>query len=510
MIEILDTTLRDGLQGYNINYSLDDRLQIVNILRKLNLTIEIGNPAAGEPDKTLINTVSNGNDLVVFGSTLRKGCTVDKDQQLVYLAAQPIERVCIFGKASISHAVNILGISAEDNLSLIADSITYLRNKGKRVIFDAEHFYDGYNINPEYSLKVIITAYNSGAEVIVLCDTNGGSLPEDIYSSTHAVVSALPSAIIGIHCHNDGGLAVANSIAAMKAGAKHFQGTLLGFGERCGNTSISTLIPTLELKYNLTTPCHSKIHLLTEQSHKLAEITNIALDPTAPYIGSSAFYHKAGMHIDAIIKNKESFEHISPSLIGNTDSLLVSQLVGKNALNAKLQELLPGENCTANQLNELLTVLKCKETEGYSYESAEASFILLASNFINAHKQFFELLSYKVITDNSAKNSAIIKISVDGNNSLACGEGVGPVHALDSALRGALIRFYPSIKKISLTDYKVRVLDSNGATGAKVRVLITTASGKGKSWSTVGVSGDIIEASFIALSDSINYWLANC
>lgn len=505
-LEILDTSLRDGVQGHNISYSLQDKLQIVSLLKKLGIhLIEGGNPSANPLDRQLFDRL-NDPDVVAFGSTRRKDLPAKDDIGLRTLKELNASVITIFGKSSTAHVENILHCTKQENLDMISSSVQFLTDSGKRVIFDAEHFFDGYALDPSYAMATLKAAAQAGADTLVLCDTNGGTFPDRVRDIVIQVKSTFPTKKIGIHTHNDCGLAVACTMAAVEGGAQHIQGTLLGTGERCGNACLSTIIPNLQLKCGYNLIAQDNLKLLTPISRHLAEITNIALNPQLPYIGDNAFTHKAGMHCDGIIKSSKSFEQVSPDEVGNGRKLLVSLLSGKASIIEKLKELFPNEKLSTQTVEGLLNSLKQKEYEGYTYEGAEASLKILIKSLLNKESAYFDLINYKVITDETGNNAAMVKLKVSGEERLACGEGLGPVHAMDIALRKALSAFYPSLSKVTLSDYKVRVLDSKSATGAKVRVLVTSSDGK-NSWSTVGVSADIIRASFTALTDSINYYL---
>lgn len=506
-IEVLDTTLRDGAQGSNINYSMQDKQQIINLLTSIGIDlIESGNPSSNENDRILLSKSVNDN-IVAFGSTRRKGIIASDDDNLKKLALCNAKTITIFGKSSSYHTKNVLNCDLNENISMIQDSITYLKSYGKHIIFDAEHFFDGYEYDRNYAIEVIKTAVECKADTIVLCDTNGGSLPEFVYNATKNIVGLFPDVKIGIHCHNDAGLAVANTMSAVEAGATHIQGTLLGMGERCGNTCLSTVIPNLMLKKNYDVICADKLSQLTSVCRHIAEITNISLMPSLPYVGDNAFTHKAGMHCDGVIKDSATFEHISPDTVGNSRKMLVSLLSGKSNIINKLKEFFPDLILDNSTINELLSKLKSQENLGYTYDGAEASFEILCKRLLGINAEYFSMINYKVITDQTGNNSAVIKVNVDDTTKLACGEGVGPVNALDNAMREALSIFYPDLVNVGLVDYKVRVIDSESATGAKVRVLVTS-SDNNSDWTTVGVSADIIQASFIALSDSFNYFIS--
>jgi 2-isopropylmalate synthase len=416
--------------------------------------------------------------------------------------------VAIFGKSWDFHVTDIIRTSLEENLAMIRETLAFFKEKGKEVIFDAEHFFDGYKSDPAYAMATLRAAVEAGADWVVLCDTNGGSLPTEIAEITQRVVEEIP-ARIGIHCHNDGGMAVANSIMAVMKGASQIQGTFNGYGERCGNANLCTIIPNLSLKMGYQ--CLSaSLRELTGVSRYISELANMAHNERAPYVGNSAFAHKGGMHIDGVVKNSQSFEHIDPELVGNKRRFLMSEVSGRSTILSRIQEVEPNITKDSEETQLLIDKLKQLEHEGYQFEGAESSFELLIRRSLGKYKTFFTVKDFKVISEQPWKDlnsaSAMIKVQVDGVEEITAAEGDGPVNALDKALRKALGFFYPQLNRIRLTDYKVRVLNSNGGTAAKVRVHIESTDGK-KIWGTVGVSTNIIEASWKALVDSIEYAL---
>lgn len=440
--------------------------------------------------------------------TRRKGETAASDRGLAELLDAGTETVTVYGKASEAHAKKILGVSTEENLDIIFDSVKYLRSRGRRVIFDAEHFFDGYYENSEYALNVLEAANSAGAECLVLCDTNGGRLPDAISGVTGKVVSMYGDKI-GIHCHNDSDTAVASSISAVLSGAGHVQGTLLGFGERCGNASLASVISDLQLKLGYSCIEESRLKKLTRISREVAGISNYRIRSFAPYIGADAFSHKAGAHVDGVLKYAESFEHVQPETVGNERSVLLSGISGRSALAYMLSEHFPQITRDSRDNAEILSILKELEGEGYFFEDALSSFELVVHKYLGSFKPHFELLRYtsnEEFTNERQISSALVKVSVDGKTHITAAEGSGPVHALDQALREALKPFYPSLANMKLEDYKVRVLDPNMGTAARVRVVIESADGE-NSWTTVGVSTDVIAASLKAITDSIEYKL---
>jgi len=504
-IEFLDTTLRDGAQTVGISFSTKDKQQIFNLLDDFGIDlIEGGDPASNPKDEEFFKETKN-KKLVAFGSTHRKDKTIDNDENISKLIKSKVDTVVIFGKSSAKQVIEILGVSLEENLKMISSSISYLKEKGKRVIFDAEHFFDGFLLDETYALKCLEAASNAGADTLVLCDTNGGTMPDTIKRIVKNVCEKFSSSKIGIHTHNDAGLAVANSIVAVESGATHVQGTFLGFGERCGNANLSTIIANLIIKGHVDSNC--KLQNLTSVAKSIAAISNIILPSSMPYVGSSAFSHKAGMHVDAVLKEENSFEHVIPSMVGNNTQLILSEFSGKSAVVNKLYSLFPELSKQDPKTQKILDKVKELENEGYQFEGADGSFILLAKKEIGTFKPSFELINYKIVTSHNENDSAEVTIKVGDSISTIKEYGNGPVNALDTALREALKIYYPILNDVQLIDYKVRVVDSSMATGAVVRVLITSKD-KESTWTTIGVSTDIIQASFNALVDSFEYKLA--
>lgn len=514
-LQIFDSTLRDGAQGANISFSVDDKLKVIGALDALGVDfIEAGNPFSNPAEMQFFQRIAGLKlrhaKIVAFGSTRRKGVDPAEDGNLKSLLAAGTEYVAIFGKSHIRHATDVLKATPEENLEMIYDSVRFLSSQGKQVIFDAEHFFDGYKTDETYAMAALARAAEAGAYCLCLCDTNGGIFPDEAYRITRAVCERFPDVIVAIHCHNDGGLAVADSIEAVKAGAKQVQGTFLGFGERCGNTNLSTVICNLQLKRGYECIPPENLKDVYGCAMAIAETANTAVPDNQPYIGMNAFAHKAGMHADGVLKYSSSFEHIDPAIIGNKRKFLLSEISGKSAIYDKLKSYFPSLDKNGREMGEIVAALKERALAGYQYEAAEASFVLLVEKILGKYTNSFDLISYKIINEQPAIEgkvaSAIVKIRVNGVTKIAASDGEGPVHAMDLALRAALADFYPEIARISLTDFKVRVLDSAKATAAKVRVLITTAD-SADSWTTVGVSEDVIEASWIALTDSIDYML---
>ena len=515
-ITILDSTLRDGAQAAGISFTVNDKIKICKYLDNIGIKyIEAGNPGSNPKDLEFFDRVQKevkfyNSTLAAFGSTRRKGIKASEDSNIKSLISANTKAVCIFGKAWDFHATEILHVTLEENLDMIRDTISYLKTFDKEVIFDAEHFFDGYKHNKEYALEVLKCASSAGADILCLCDTNGGTFPDEIYSIVNEVKSVI-DANFGIHTHNDTGMAVANSIMAVKAGAFHVQGTFLGIGERCGNANLSTIICNLQLHDDYNCIDKNLIKNMTSTALKISEIANMELDSQMPYVGSHAFAHKAGMHIDGVTKSSQSFEHIPPELVGNERHFLMSEVAGRSTLVEKIRKIDPTIDKDSPITKVIVDKVKELEHQGYQFEGADGSFELLVRKALGTYKPFFDLDTFKVFGDNNEnKNefsaSAIIKLSVNKEVEMTAAEGKGPVNALDTALRKALEVFYPCLKEVRLTDYKVRVLGAGTATASQVRVLIESRDSKEK-WTTIGVSTDIIEASWIALVDSIEYKL---
>ena len=513
-VVLFDSTLRDGAQGENISFSAEDKCKIAQALGQLGISyIEAGNPGSNPKDAEFFRRAEQlelgGACLVAFGSTHRKGVCPEKDENLNALISAGTQSVAIFGKSSVLHVDQILHASREENLSMIFSSVVFCKQAGKEVHFDAEHFFDGYKEMKEYALQVLQAAADGGADCLCLCDTNGGALPNEIFFAVSEVSQHFPDKKIAIHCHDDIGCAVASSMLAVEAGASQVQGTFIGFGERCGNADLSVIIPNLRLKYQMD--CDGDLPLLSKTAVKIAEISNIPLRSNKPYVGRSAFAHKGGMHIDGVQKISRSFEHVDPEQVGNERKFLMSEVSGRTTVLAKIKDYAP--DLTKDSPQTALIVEKLKELEhfGYQFEAADASFEILVKKLLGRFTPHFSLVLYKTTgefpaPDGKMQSSAMIQIKVDGKAETTASVGNGPVNALDLALRKALMVFYPELKKIHLTDYKVRVFDTEQATGAKVRVLIESTDGT-EVWTTVGVSTDIIEASWNALVDSLEYKL---
>jgi 2-isopropylmalate synthase len=517
-IELLDTTLRDGAQGEGIAFSVQDKLAVIRALDELGIPwIEAGSPGSNPKDAELFSLAVKlpleRSRLCAFGPTRRPSRTPAADPGIERLLASGAPALSIFGKSWDLHVREILRISQEENLAMIAETVAYLKEQGRLVFFDAEHFFDGFKDNPAYALETLKAASDAGADRIVLCDTNGGSFPGAIAGGVRAAADYMekPALPLGIHAHNDMGLALAVSFAAVEAGCVHVQGTLAGFGERCGNAALAAFIPSLELKLGYSCLPPEGLARISEITRVVAEVANVALPPSMPYVGSSAFSHKGGMHSDGVLKLRRSFEHVDPALVGSHRRILLSEVGGRSAVAQRLRRIDPA--VTRDHPAAVLLAEKLKEMEasGWAFEGAGASFDLLARRELGRHEPFFTILAYRVMSEHPTGKSiacshAWVKVWVDGQDEIAAAEGDGPVHALDGALRRALIRFYPQLERVRLTDYKVRVINGGAATAARVRVLIESTDGR-HTWTTLGVSEDIIDASRAALVDSIEYKL---
>ncbi len=513
-LELYDTTLRDGAQSEGISFSVADKLKICAKLDELGVDfIEGGWPGANPKDAEFFKKVNKlmfrTSEMVAFGSTCRANTFARTDTVLKGLISSGTKFVTIFGKSWDLHVRDVFKVDLDENLRMISDSVTYLKSRGKRVFYDAEHFFDGYNGNKEYALLTLKAAEKAGAERIILCDTNGGTVTTQLFEIIEDVRSVIKTPI-GIHAHNDCEMAVANSITAVQAGAVQVHGTINGYGERCGNANLISIIAALKLKLRVN--CVSDIALkeLTEVAHYVAEICNMRLQDNQPFVGSSAFAHKAGVHVNAILKNPKTYEHVDPSRVGNHRRLLISELSGKSTIIKKAEEMDLGIGKDAKKSKKILKVLQNLESKGYHFEAAEASLELLIKRVMKTFKDFFVLEDFRVIIEKrrggNMSSEATIKIKVGKEIEHTASLGDGPVNALDSALRKALKKFYPKLSEMHLTDYKVRVLDEKEGTAARVRVLIQSQD-KTSSWWTIGVSENVVEASWEALIDSIEYKL---
>ncbi len=514
VIELFDTTLRDGTQGEAVTLTVRDKLMIAHRLDEFGIDIiEGGWPGSNPRDEDFFREIRKTSlsraRMCAFGSTARFPDKVESDGNLNALLKSETPIVSIFGKTWKFHAITGLGLTLEENESLIYQSVKFLKDRGRMVVFDAEHFFDGYRDDSKFAIQMLMAAQSAGADIITLCDTNGGSLPNQIRDAVLEVKSVI-SKPIGIHAHNDGDLAVANSITAIEAGASHVQGTINGIGERCGNANLISIIPNLLLKLGMKTAQEIQLENLTSLANFVYEMINIVPNTRAAFVGKSAFAHKGGIHVSAVLKDSMMYEHITPESVGNAQRVLVSDLSGQSNIRYKARELgvEVSENPDFNK--KLVEHIKSLEFEGYQFDGAEASFELILRSENEEFAPFFRTLDSKVYVffnlQKHEKSEAVLKIEVNGEIEHTAAEGNGPVNALDNALRKALQRFYPEIATIKLVDYKVRVLDEQDGTTAKVRVLISSSAGA-DTWTTVGVSENIIEASWQALSDSINYRL---
>lgn len=521
-VQLYDTTLRDGSQMEGISLSVEDKIRITRKLDELGLEwIEGGFPGSNPKDAEYfrrLRTVELKNAKVsAFGGTRKPNATCQTDANIQSLVGAETPGVTLVGKASMYQVREILETSAEENLAMIADTVSYFKNLGKTVFFDAEHFFDGFIDDPDYALQCLATASRAGADALVLCDTNGGMTTRAMLRAIEAAMLRVRDTRLGIHTHNDAGLAVANSMAAVEAGVWQVQGCVNGYGERCGNADILTILANLKLKMGLDVVEDEQLARLAEVSTYVSELANLVPNASAPYVGSSAFAHKAGYHVAGMMKDARAYQHIDPGLVGNSSRVLVSELSGQRNLLMKLQELGIDYPLTQDEIKRLLETVKEKESQGYQYEGAEASFELLVRRTLPGYVAPFELEDFVIVERRSRSHDreglnemlaeAMVKVRVDGVLQHTAAEGNGPVNALDTAARKALVEFYPHLADVKLVDYKVRILDSQAATGAKTRVLIESTDGI-RYWTTVGSSTDIIEASWLALADALEYALA--
>lgn len=523
-VEIFDTTLRDGAQGEGITFSVRDKIAVAQALDELGVAwIEAGNPGSNPKDLEFFRAAKglglSTAKLCAFGATRKKGAFPGEDENVLSLLEAGTEAVVIFGKSWDLHAREVLRVSLEENLAMIRETVAFFKDAGKTVIYDAEHFFDGRRADPSYAMATLEAALEAGADRIVLCDTNGGSFPSAVQDGVGAALGLAAArapaggkpVCVGIHAHDDAGMASANSVLAVQAGCRQIQGTLVGFGERCGNAALAAIVPSLELKLGLRCLPEGRLEHISALSRRVAEIANVAVPEGMPYVGARAFAHKAGMHADGILKVRASFEHIDPARVGNDRRFLMSEVGGRSAIAERAKKVDPSitkdnpvSAAVAGRLKEL-------EAAGWQFEGADASFELLVRRELGRYKPLFSIERYRVVSEHPAPDAeacsnAWVKVLVDGAPEMAAAEGDGPVNALDKALRRALERFYPELGKVRLSDYKVRVIDGKDATAAKVRVLIESTDGT-EAWSTVGVSTDIIDASRAALVDSIEYML---
>lgn len=513
-ITIYDTTLRDGAQTVGISFSLNDKLLIAGALDRLKVDyIEGGWPGSNPKDDQFFREIRREglkhSTIVAFGSTRRKGVSCAKDPLIQALVDSKASVITIVAKAWDFHVARALNVTLDQNLEMMHDTISYLRDKKRRVFVDLEHFFDGFLSNEDYCFRLISRAEQAGAEMIVLCDTNGGALPHDVSRIIERITTSTGLSL-GVHFHNDAGVAVANSIASLRAGAVSVQGTANGYGERCGNCNLMTLIPSLVLKMGYRCAAAESLPHLTETSRLISELANLAHDERAPYVGDNSFAHKGGVHVSAIEKDTRTYEHVNPEEVGNRRKVLVSELSGKSNILFKAREMGIDLKKKVTLPADLLQKIKVLEDKGYQFEAAEGSFELLLREATGDYRPFFTLKGFRVISEMEGQKKlpceATIKVMVDGREEHTAANGRGPVEALDNALRKALVKFYPEISEIQLSDYKVRVLNEKSGTGASVRVLLDQKR-KTDRWGTVGVSTDIIEASWQAIVDGIEYML---
>ncbi len=514
---IYDTTLRDGTQGEAISFSAASKLRLTEKLDQFGIDyIEGGFPGANPRDIEYFDKVQHLDlkhaRVAAFGSTRRADLAVDEDPQMRLLLESETPVVTIFGKSWLLHVTEVLGTTPEENLKMIEESVRYLKDAGREVIYDAEHFYDGYSNDPEYALETLRRALHGGAEYIVLCDTNGGNLVSKFSAITAQVIAALPNEQIGVHCHDDSGVGVAVSLAGVEAGATMIQGTMNGYGERNGNADLTTIIPNLALKMGYLLTCGSSLKNLRDLSLFVDDMANARSNTRSPYVGASSFAHKGGMHANAAQKVASSYEHIDPSLVGNRQRVLISDMSGRSSIMMKAHELGVRLGKKSDLLQEFRDELKRLEHRGYEYEAADASFKLLLDKWLEKKPDFFELVGYRVIVErdellDKLVSEASVKLRVNGEIRHTVAESQGPVGALDHALRKALEKDYPEINEVTLSDFKVRILD--GGKGADARILVHVESTDGEEiWGTVGASDNIIEASWEALKDSVEYRLS--
>jgi 2-isopropylmalate synthase len=514
-IQLYDTSLRDGMQAEGVSLSSAGKLRLALKLDEFGFDYIEGGFAASNPkDMDFFAEINKKrlkrSKIAAFGSTRRANIPIGEDHGTKQLLAAGTPVATIFGKSWRLHVTDVLRTTENENLAMIRDTVRCLKHHGREVIYDAEHFFDGYKDSPEFAMRTIRAALDGGADAIVLCDTRGGSLPLEIFEITGTVVRAVP-VTVGIHCHNDSEMAVANSIEAVRAGAAHVQGTINGFGERCGNANLCAIIPCLKLKMGAEFGRCDNLRELTGLSRFVDSLLNIAHDRRLAYVGASAFAHKAGMHVNAVEKNPESFEHIRPEEVGNERRILISELAGGSNVLLKAVQMGVEMSRSSPQVKEVLHHLELLEKKGYEFEGADASFKILIQKVLKKHRPFFDLLGFRVIVEKRGKgepprSEAIVKLKVGDDVEHRVAEGDGPVNALDHALRLALTKFYPAVAKVALTDYHVRIIDPKEATAAKTRVIIESTDGE-DSWGTVGVSENIIEASWEALVDSVEFKL---
>lgn len=511
-VELYDTTLRDGMQGQGMSLSVEEKVRVAHALDDLGVHfIEAGFPSSNPKEAELFDALAEESFhtavIAAFGMTRRRDCRPEDDEALAILAVSFAPVCTLVGKTWSLHLEKVTKVSRDENLAMIEESIAYLRERGKRVVYDAEHFFDGFRDDPAYALECMEAAVAGGAETIALCDTNGSSLPSQIAVATASVVERVGNRVrVGIHTHNDAECGVANALAAVEAGARHVQGTINGYGERTGNANLVSILPNLQLKLGYRCVPDENLRHLTETAHLIAEICNVAPNPNQPYVGVNAFAHKGGMHVAGLLEDARTFEHIDPEVVGNGRNVLISELSGKGTVQARAADA--GIEVDAATAAEIVNVVKRRESEGYHYEAADASFDLLIRKQTGDYEPLFRLESWRVIAEQNAEGraqtEATIKIWVDDERYVRVAEGNGPVNALDNALRDAIGEIYPHLKDIDLVNYKVRILNETKGTGAVTRVLIDASDGH-NTWGAIGVSENIIEASWEALVDALEF-----
>jgi 2-isopropylmalate synthase len=512
-IQLYDTTLRDGMQGEGMSLTADEKVRLAHRLDELGIDmIEAGFPSSNPKEQALFEQLAEERFehalVAAFGMTRRRGMAADEDPALRILADCFAPVCTLVGKTWSLHLEKVVRVDAEENLRMIAESVAFLAGQGKRVVYDAEHFFDGHRTDPDYALRCLRVAAEAGAETVVCCDTNGGTLPAGIEAAMRDVVAALAGhdVQVGIHCHDDAGCGVANSLVAVQAGATHVQGTLNGYGERCGNANLVSIVPNLQLK--LGHPCLSPEQLgrLAEAAHFADELLNFTPDPDAPYVGKNAFAHKGGLHVAGVNADPATFEHIDPALVGNRRDVLISELAGKGSVEARAEA--SGLALDPDTARRAIERVKDLEHAGYQFEAADGSFELLLRKELGEYEPLFRLESWRAIVEKRAdgrvETEATIKIFVQGERMVRTAEGNGPVNALDRALRSAIVEFYPHLQVIDLVNFKVRILDEDKGTGAVTRVLLDASDGHDV-WGSIGVSENVIEASWEALVDSLEY-----
>jgi 2-isopropylmalate synthase len=518
-VYLYDSTLRDGAQTSTVNFSSHNKIAIADKLDELGIDmIEGGWPGANPTDDIFFKNLPKlkKSKFVAFGMTRKSGISASNDNNLRLVIDSPVDMICLVGKCWDFHLINALKISEQENLLMIKDSIQLIKSKNKEAIFDAEHFFDGYKSNPEFAIRAIKTAFDAGARWIVLCDTNGGTLPWEIEKIINQITKHIPGENLGIHCHNDTGNAVANSLIAVQSGVRQVQGTINGLGERCGNADLISIIPSLIFKMGFDLGIDPKN--LVKTSRFLDEILNKEENKFAPYVGKFAFAHKGGLHVSAVLKNSESYEHIKPELVGNQRMIMISDQAGRSNIVNRLKELklISNEQESNEKILKLVNKVKELEATGYAYDSADASFEILAKNQLSIIPKFYEIINFRVVDSRIKENNdeiitiaeAIVKLKINNKTSISASEGIGPVNALDKALKKALSKKYPQLKNIILSDYKVRILNPSQGTLAMTRVQIESQDKKtNQKWTTIGVSKNIIDASFIAMNESIIFYL---